>query len=113
MGDRCVLRGAWNLSSLERRLGEFERELARMAADAECGWDLRGVEVLDHAGALLLWRAWGRKRAPRLEIKTEQLQLFERMMAAAPALPPRRGFDPLFPAVFLGDRKSTRLNSSH
>ena len=79
MGDRCVLRGAWNLSSLERRLGEFERELARMAADPECGWDLRGIDVLDHAGALLLWRAWGRKRAPRLEIKTEQLQLFEQI----------------------------------
>jgi phospholipid/cholesterol/gamma-HCH transport system permease protein len=73
-----------------------------MAADPECGWDLRGVDVLDHAGALLLWRAWGRKRAPRLEIKTEQLQLFERMMAAAPALPLRGRFDPFFPAVFVG-----------
>lgn len=102
MGDRCVLRGAWNLTSLERRLGEFERELARMAGDPQCGWDLRGVDVLDHAGALLLWRAWGRKRAARLEMRTEQAQLFERMMPAPPPLPPRRGFDPFFLPVFVG-----------
>ncbi len=104
MGDRCVLAGAWNLRSLERRLAEFERELARIAADPACGWDLRRVEVIDHAGAMLLWRAWGRKRVARLELKPEQAQLFERMLPAPPALPPARGFDPFFLPVFIGGK---------
>ncbi len=102
MGDRCLLAGAWNLRSLERRLAEFERELARAAVDPACGWDLRGVDVIDHAGAMLLWRAWGRKRVARLELKPEQEQLFERMTPAPPALPPERGFDPFFVIVFVG-----------
>ena len=73
-GDRCVLSGAWNLRSLEQRLGEFERELARIAADPACGWDLRGVDVIDHAGAMLLWRAWGRRRVAGLALKPEQVK---------------------------------------
>lgn len=102
MGERCLLAGAWNLRSLERRLAELERELARLAADPGCGWDLRGVDVIDHAGAMLLWRAWGRKRVARLELKPEQEQLFERMAPAPAALPPAGGFDPFFVVVFIG-----------
>jgi phospholipid/cholesterol/gamma-HCH transport system permease protein len=101
-GDRCVLAGSWNLRSLEGRLGDFEGQLARIAADPECGWDLRGVEVLDHAGAMLLWRAWGRKLHARLEMNPEQAQLFSRMMPVAPPRPSRGGIDPLFPVVFIG-----------
>lgn len=103
-GNHCVLAGAWNLRSLDRRLAEFERELARFAADPDCRWDLRSVDVIDHAGAMLLWRAWGRRRVARLELKPEQAQLFERMVAsqALPSAP--RGFDPLFVPVFIGHK---------
>lgn len=103
-GDRCILTGAWNLRSLERRLSEIERELTRIAADPACAWDLRGVDVIDQAGALLLWRAWGRKRAPQLELKPEQAQLFERMMPPPGSPPAAGGFDPLFIIVFIGRR---------
>jgi len=101
-GDRCVLEGAWNLRSLERRLGDIERDLARIAAEPGCGWDLRGVDVIDHAGAMLLWRAWGRKRVAQLDLKPEQEQLFDRMKPEAPAAPAGRGFDPLFALVYMG-----------
>ena len=103
-GDRCVLSGAWNLRSLEQRLGEFERELARVAADPACGWDLRGVDVIDHAGAMLLWRAWGRRRVAGLALKPEQEQLFERMPSSAAPSSARRGFDSLFLPVYVGDK---------
>jgi phospholipid/cholesterol/gamma-HCH transport system permease protein len=103
-GDHCVLAGSWNLRSIERRLGEFEREFARIAADPECGWDLRGVDVIDHAGAMLLWRAWGRKRVARLELKPEQEQLFERMVPSPALESAPRGFDPLFVPVFIGHK---------
>jgi phospholipid/cholesterol/gamma-HCH transport system permease protein len=60
--------------------------------------------VIDHAGAMLLWRAWGRRRAARLELKPEQEQLFERM-APVPAIESAsRGFDPLFALVFFGHK---------
>lgn len=103
-GDRCVLTGAWNLRSLERRLVEFEHELARIAADADCGWDLRGVDVIDNAGAMLIWRAWGRRRVARLELKPEQVQLFKRMESSSAALPVTQRFDPLFALVYLGGK---------
>ena len=101
-GDRCVLTGAWNLRALERRLQAFELELTRIAADAAVTWDLRGVEVIDHAGAMLLWRAWGRQRAARLMLRPEQAPLFERMLPARELPPAGRGFDPLFLFVFAG-----------
>jgi phospholipid/cholesterol/gamma-HCH transport system permease protein len=100
-GGHCVLRGAWNLHSLQRKLAEFERELARIGAKPDCSWDLRGVDVIDHAGAMLLWRAWGRRKAARLELRPEQVHLFERMLPATPA-PAVAGIDPLFPLIFVG-----------
>ena len=103
-GERCVLEGAWNLHSLERRLGELERELARIAADPACGWDLRSVDVIDHAGAMLLWRAWGRTRAKALALRPEQEQLFQRMEPSAAAVPAHQGFDPLFVLVYIGGK---------
>jgi phospholipid/cholesterol/gamma-HCH transport system permease protein len=101
-GARCVLTGAWNLRALERRLGEFERELASVAADPGCAWDLRSVDVIDHAGAMLLWRAWGRKRAAHLVLRPEQEPLFARMLPARALPVAGAGFDPLFLVVFIG-----------
>jgi phospholipid/cholesterol/gamma-HCH transport system permease protein len=100
-GGRCVLRGAWILHALQRRLAEFERELARIAGNPDCHWDLRSVDVIDNAGAMLLWRAWGRKKVAHLELRPEQAQLFDRMMPA-PVLVPQAAFDPMFPLIFLG-----------
>ena len=101
-GQCCLLAGAWNLRSLESAMAAFERDLARVARDPDCLWDLRGVEVIDHAGALLLWRAWGRRRARRLELKPEHERLFARLQPAPPALPPAARFDPLFLPLFIG-----------
>jgi phospholipid/cholesterol/gamma-HCH transport system permease protein len=72
-----VLRGPWNLAALAQGLPKLRRELARFAPDAGCSWDLSAVTALDHAGALLLWRAWGRRRAPQLVLRPEHESLFD------------------------------------
>ena len=79
-GPPCVrLSGAWNLRGLERRAAELASQLGRYAADARTQWDLSEVAVLDHAGALMLWRAWGRRRAPLLTLKPEHEALFNHL----------------------------------
>ncbi|MBM3357736.1 MAG: ABC transporter permease [Betaproteobacteria bacterium] len=75
------LSGPWNLAGLEKHLSDIAPLLAKQAG-ANRHWDLSGVSTLDHAGALLLWRAWGRKRAPRLTLKPEHETLFVTLAAA-------------------------------
>jgi phospholipid/cholesterol/gamma-HCH transport system permease protein len=74
---RVVLSGPWNLAALAQGLPRLRPELARLALEAGCSWDLTAVTALDHAGALLLWRAWGRRRAPHLVLRPEHESLFE------------------------------------
>ena len=71
------LRGMWNLRSLEPVLPALERRLAEYGPTA--AWDLSQVSVLDHAGALLLWRAWGRRMADRVNLRADQAPLFEHL----------------------------------
>jgi len=80
-GTRTVrLVGAWDIRALETRARALGGELARFAArDA---WDLTGIERLDHVGALLLWRAWARKRPERLRIAPAQELFFENLAHA-------------------------------
>jgi phospholipid/cholesterol/gamma-HCH transport system permease protein len=75
-GDRLELSGPWILRALEERMADLSRQLAEHATDANRHWDLSGVTRLDHAGALLLWRAWGGQRAARLTLRPEHEPLF-------------------------------------
>jgi len=80
-GTRCVLAtGRWNLQALVPRMAALERELERYAR-AGIGWDLAGVDALDHAGAVLFWRAWGRRRAEPLALRPEHEPLFRHLGA--------------------------------
>lgn len=80
-GTRTVrVGGAWDIRALEFRATALRGELARFAArDA---WDLTGIERLDYVGALLLWRAWDRKRPARLVLEPEQELFFENLAHA-------------------------------
>lgn len=72
--------GAWDIRALETRASALGNELARFAArDA---WDLTGIERLDYVGALLLWRAWARKRPQRLRLAPDQELFFENLAHA-------------------------------
>jgi phospholipid/cholesterol/gamma-HCH transport system permease protein len=90
---RVELTGAWNLRSLERNLAVIAPRLAECAGDRGRYWDLSGVTALDHAGAMLLWRAWGRRRAEHVSLRPEHETLFAHLdLPPEPAkLPARRG----------------------
>lgn len=66
---------------------EMEKRLAERAG---AGWDLTGVTTLDHAGALLIWRAWGRRIAEPLKIGPEHAALFSHLQVPDPSSLQRR-----------------------
>ncbi|MBI4192301.1 MAG: ABC transporter permease [Betaproteobacteria bacterium] len=99
---RLELSGAWNLQALERRLAELAPRLAEYAADQTSQWDLSGVDVIDHAGAMLLWRAWGRRRAAKLVLKPEHEPVFSRLEIPAEPAPPHAPRDPLWVVIVIG-----------
>lgn len=81
--------GSWNLRSLELVLPDLTEQLEACAGVA--WWDLRRISALDHAGALLLWRAWGRCRAAQLELRPEHEPFFAHVAAMGRGgLRPRR-----------------------
>ncbi|MEW6611728.1 MAG: MlaE family ABC transporter permease [Pseudomonadota bacterium] len=84
---RLLLHGAWNLQGIGRHMQQLRSELGRLAGQNRLDWDLRAVDALDTAGALLLWRAWGARLPSRTELSSEQRAIFERL-EALPALPP-------------------------
>jgi phospholipid/cholesterol/gamma-HCH transport system permease protein len=85
---RVVLHGAWNLRSLERVIPEMQTRLSEFGPGT--AWDLSLVSTLDHAGALLLWRAWGRQMAASVNLRPEQAPLFQHLDIPASAEAPRR-----------------------
>ena len=81
------LGGAWTLLHLRER---FEELAAEVAEARDAAWDLRDVQRLDHAGALMLWQAWGGKVPSQLEWLPEHEALFAGMNTPAPPRPRRR-----------------------
>jgi phospholipid/cholesterol/gamma-HCH transport system permease protein len=75
------LSGRWTLATTSRRAAELTQELNR-AAGPDCSWDCLGLEAIDSAGAILLWRTWGRAWPFLLLIKPEHRRVFERIEAA-------------------------------
>lgn len=101
-GERVELSGPWILRALEAQLAELAGQLAEHAREGDRHWDLSGVTRLDHAGALLLWRAWGGQRARHLTLRPEHEGLFSGLGAPrAKAPPPARDWRAPFTA--LGD----------
>lgn len=102
-GERVELSGPWILRAFETQLAELTGQLADLARDANRHWDLSGVTRLDHAGALLLWRAWGGRRAPLLTLRPEHEALFS-VLVAPQTREPRPGRDWRDPLIGLGSR---------
>jgi phospholipid/cholesterol/gamma-HCH transport system permease protein len=94
------LSGAWNLRSLEPVLPAVEQRLSQYK---EAGaWDLCRVSALDHAGALLLWRTWGRRMAERVKLQPQQEPLFAHLRLPEGSQLPRRRRQWSGPLVALG-----------
>ena len=100
---RClVLSGAWNLRALERHVSKLTPRLTEYAIDRNSLWDLREVTVIDHAGAMLLWRAWGRQRAANLELKPEHESVFRHLEIPAEPVAAAVPSDPWWIVVAVG-----------
>jgi phospholipid/cholesterol/gamma-HCH transport system permease protein len=108
---RVQLSGAWNLRMLENRFDDLNDELLVCAQDGNTVWDLTTIEVLDDAGALLLWRVWGWHR-PRLLVKTEHEPIFARMAARPTTKTRERARDLAAPLLLLGRQLLSLLEQS-
>ncbi len=102
-GGRSIrLSGAWDIRALESRAPALQAALQNAARGGGERWDLSQVERFDHIGALLLWRAWGRCRPGKLQLRREHEIFFGACEAAdAVASSPKR-FDPISLAATLG-----------
>ncbi|OGA11062.1 MAG: ABC transporter permease [Betaproteobacteria bacterium RIFCSPLOWO2_02_64_14] len=106
-GTRVELSGAWNLRSLQPVLPALVARLGACGSDVR--WDLRSVVTLDHAGAMLLWRAWGRRRIAGLELRPEHEALFTHFAPVAFQAAPRRRRTWLGKFLFVGERVAIAL----
>ena len=81
-GGRSVrLSGRWTVATTSQQAAGLAAELGRVA-DAASSWDCMDIEAIDSAGAILLWRAWGRAVPAQLSIKPEHWRVFERIDTA-------------------------------
>lgn len=94
---QLILSGKFTLSALEKRLQSLSAEIAPFASDSNIHWDLTGIEQMDDAGALLLWKAWGKRHPQHVELRPEQERLFSRIenIITVPKPFPRDFLDPI------------------
>ncbi len=77
-GQMCVkLSGNWNLRSLIS-MPELQKTINLNTVNGLMQWDLRSVDSLDSAAALIIWQAWGQTIPLQLQIKPEYKHLFDR-----------------------------------
>jgi phospholipid/cholesterol/gamma-HCH transport system permease protein len=98
---RIRLTGAWLLTAILANVDELRPQLVAYAKDPQLVWDLRDIQQLDAAGALFLWRIWGRRK-PRVIFKTEYEPLFANLAARETPRPPQEQRDALKPLLALG-----------
>ncbi|MFA7494809.1 MAG: ABC transporter permease [Acidithiobacillus sp.] len=81
-----TLRGRWTLRRLGGSFVHQETLLGKMPQDAI--WDLRPIEALDSAGALLLWQAWGNRLPQQLQMADQHQAIFARLGGIQPLSKP-------------------------
>ncbi|HWA13439.1 MAG TPA: ABC transporter permease [Burkholderiales bacterium] len=105
-GDRAVLlSGSWTLESLSDPPSRAWKNLQTAARDSALTWDLRAIEALDSAGALLIWRAWGGKRRPGVLIAPQHEAVFRRIAGIPPEIPGKSRKSALEPVIRLGEQQ--------
>lgn len=103
--DGCVhLSGGWDLITHSAARQRLVRELAAIEAPRELRWDLRGLDSLDSAGALLLWRLWGRRLPEQIHWRDDHSHWFRRLEKTPPAVASSESlvYHLLRPLMFLG-----------
>ncbi|AIY42955.1 ABC-type transport system involved in resistance to organic solvents [Collimonas arenae] len=93
--------GTWLLRAILPDVATLRPQLAQYAKDGSAKWDLRSVQQLDAAGALFLWRMWGRRR-PEIILKPEYENMFDTLATKPVPAPPVVSRDWLEPLLELG-----------
>ena len=74
---RVKLSGDWTLANLPTPISGLEARLQALAARHPV-WDLQAIARIDSVGAILLWRAWGRRWPDSLNALPQQRSVLER-----------------------------------
>lgn len=101
--NAITLVGAWDIRALERQARALQQALRVSARARDARWDLSKVQRLDHIGALLIWRAWGRKRPAQLELRPEHEIFFANVEGTGALVLRRRRIDAFAPVRALGE----------
>lgn len=78
-GHNISLTGRWTLAAIADEAELLAGQLAAHGGEDAATWDCTGIEALDSAGAMLLWRAWGRALPGLLLGNPAHLRVFERI----------------------------------
>jgi len=103
-GARVVhLSGAWDIRALESRVRAVQTALRDAGPVNAALWDLSHIQRFDHIGAMLVWRAWGRCRPMKLQLRSEHEIFFGACEASLAAnVAPRKTLDLPLLIVALG-----------
>ncbi|MFJ2986810.1 MlaE family ABC transporter permease [Collimonas sp. NPDC087041] len=99
--NRIEVSGTWLLREILPDAAILRPQLAQYAKDTNARWDLRAIQQLDAAGALFLWRMWGRRR-PDVLLKPEYEDIFANLATKPFPEPPPLPRDRLGLLVKLG-----------
>lgn len=99
------LTGNYTLAALNNEIKKLGTRLEYFANQPNVQWDLTGIEMLDHVGLTMIWRAWGKQRPAHLLLRMDQEKLFDYLAQSSQILSKAKWQpDLLWPIVFLGKR---------
>ncbi|MFB6261151.1 MAG: ABC transporter permease, partial [Thiohalorhabdaceae bacterium] len=81
---RFEVSGRWDLLATPEHRSQARSRLAALGSPDSVAWDLRGIDRLDSAGALEIWRAWGRRFPPDVRLHPYQRSIFQRLSRTGP-----------------------------
>ncbi|MFZ6677743.1 MlaE family ABC transporter permease [Undibacterium sp. Tian12W] len=87
----AIVAGAWLVHALSppATMHEISTQLSQAARQPGVRWDLSQISSLDHIGAQMLWRAWGKQRPEHVNILPAHEGLFARLEEVSKILVPR------------------------
>ncbi|MEG3000134.1 MAG: ABC transporter permease [Comamonas sp.] len=100
-GAWAVLQGRWGAADFGDRAhwARVQAQLKAAPAAPDLGWNLQGVDWLDHVGAQLLWQHWQGRWPARLQATAGQKAMLQRVERFSVAPAPAPAVHPLREAV--------------
>lgn len=100
--QHIILTGNYTLTALEPILKPLTDELAGQARNKNLFWDLTGIQQMDTAGTVILWRIWQARRPGHLQLRPEHERMFARLEHLPDLQPEIQPRDFLWPITTLG-----------